>query len=567
FYVNHITYDIPDGITDEHLRKALTAAQSKHAVLRMGFCETGDARRPFAALVYNAEVVIVPFLKNSESQTAAGSSRDLVKQLHRPLWTAAIHCNHNANRLRLSIHHALYDADSLNLLLADLMQAVQGQDLGLPTNIDHILRITLEGENIGGKAFWSRALESSSFSPFPNLHPCMTDDTGVSASLHTSQLSLAELERLCHTRSCTIQAAGQAAWAVVLAAYLGETNVTFGTVYSTRSAAQHEGVMFPALSTVPVVCDTAETSTVMLEGMVDYNASMQRYRFTSMTEMQRYADRDLLFDTVFVYQKSSKRSAEMGTAWTIVDQTSAVDYAVSMELQAQPDGRLQLGLTTRNDIVPPAHGGLILEQYDHVLAEMLSRDDPSRTVHTERLHSMTPAKEPKLPTDVVLLHQWVEQGALSHPEKIALHFVQDFEGTALSHRTWTYAHLDARSNQVARLIRSYGVLSGSIVALCMDKCPDTAWAFVGILKAGCAFLPIDPDLPVARKQFILQDSRTQLVLIVGELRDEIPSETRTVDISNSTLDAFPTSKAGISELGGEALCYCLYTSSTTGEPK
>ncbi|KAK6441335.1 NRPS protein [Oleoguttula sp. CCFEE 5521] len=566
-YVNHITYDIPDGITDEHLRKGLTAVQSKHSVLRMGFCETGDPRRPFAALVYNAEAVTVPFLKDSESQTAAESSREMIKQLHRPLWTAAIHCNHNTNQLRISVHHALYDADSLDLLLADLMQAVQGQDLGPPTNIDHILRSTLEGENIDGKAFWSRALESSSLSPFPNLHPCITDDYGVSTSLHTSQLSRTELERLCHTRSCTIQAAGQAAWAVVLAAYLGETNVTFGTVYSTRSAAQHKGIMFPALSTMPVVCDTAESSTAIFEGMVDYNASMQRYRFTSMTEMQRYADRNLLFDTVFVYQKSSKRSAGMGTAWSIVDQTSAVDYAVSMELQARPDGRLQLGVTTRNDIVPPAHARLILEQYDHVLSEMLSGDSPSHTLHTERVHSITPAKEPKLPTDVVLLHQWVERGAALHPEKVALHFVQDFEGTAFSHRTWTYAQLDDRANQVAQLIRAHGVRSGSIVALCTEKCPDAAWAFVGILKAGCAFLPIDPELPVARKQFIMRDSTAQLMLTIGDLRDKMPSEPRLVDISNSTLDAFSTSKVDISVLSGEVLCYCLYTSGTTGEPK
>ncbi|OQO07881.1 hypothetical protein B0A48_06673, partial [Cryoendolithus antarcticus] len=566
-YVNHITYDIPDGITDEHLRKALTAVQSKHAVLRMGFCETGDARRPFAALVYSAGVLTVPFLRDGESQTAVESSRKLVKQLHRPLWTAAIQCNHNAKELRLSIHHALYDADGLNLLIADLMQAVQGQDLGPPTNFDHVLRSTLEGENIDGKAFWSRALESSSFSPFPNLHPCITDDTGVSTSLHTSLLSLTELERLCYTRSCTIQAAGQAAWAVVLAAYLGETNVTFGTVYSTRSAAQHEDVMFPALSTVPVVCDTAESSTAILEGMVDYNASMQRYRFTSMTEMQRYADRNFLFDTVFVYQKSSKRSAGQGTAWKIVDQTSAVDYVVSMELQAQPDGQIQLRVTTRNDIVPPARAGLILEQYDHVLAEMLSGDDLSHMVHTERLYSMTPAKKPKLPTEVVHLHQWVERGAALHPEKVALHFVLDFEGTASSHRTWTYAQLDDRANQVAQLIRSHGVRSGSIVALCMEKCPDAAWAFVGILKAGCAFLPIDPELPVARKQFIMRDSKAELMLTIGDLRDKTLSETRVVDISNSSLDAFPTLKVDISELSGEALCYCLYTSGTTGQPK
>jgi amino acid adenylation domain-containing protein len=102
----------------------------------------------------------------------------------------------------------------------------------------------------------------------------------------------------------------------------------------------------------------------------------------------------------------------------------------------------------------------------------------------------------------------------------------------------------------------------------MNKCPEASFAFVGILKAGCAFLALDPDLPQARKEFILKDSGAT-VFIVDETNNVQGKDlsVAVINISDSDLDAFPKSPVNVGFIDPQATCYCLYTSGTTGTPK
>lgn len=384
----------------------------------------------------------------------------------------------------------------------------------------------------------------------------------------TSSLPASMIEEYCRQEGATIQAIGQATWALLVSAYTGEPNLIFGTVFSGRSGMQGQATAFPSLSTVPVHCAVNKPGREVVADMVAYNASMHRYRFTPLADIQRSAGmaNRSLFDTVFVYQKStSTPSAHL--AWPMVQETAAVDYVASLELEMPAEGGILFHLTVDVGRIPRVHAELMLRQYDYTLAQlvghsgMLTNDIPS-------LLSISPARKAELLSDTKLLHHFVEAGAREHPHRPALEFVEGFNKNSTMSRTWTYQGLDQRANQVAHLLRGYDVKAGSIVAVRMHKCAEATFAFIGILKAGYSFLALDPELPEARQRFILQDSGASILLLDSQRTKAAPVvDTQAVQLSEPLLHQYSKAPVEPQALASNATCYCLYTSGTTGAPK
>src|SRR6202007_257413 len=90
----------------------------------------------------------------------------------------------------------------------------------------------------------------------------------------------------------------------------------------------------------------------------------------------------------------------------------------------------------------------------------------------------------------------------------------------------TYFELDRRSNQLANYLVSLGVSPDSLVAVCLDRSLELFVALLGILKAGAAYLPLDPSYPLARLSFMLADAGSPLLLTSEALADELPAQWR-----------------------------------------
>lgn len=164
-YVNHVTYEIPDGVSVADSQKAWSIVQRKHPALRMGFCPVDDPNRPFAMVLSNTQAVKVDFtsfeschdLESIEAQAA----EDIVRHLHRPAWRVATVQSTGRLVMVLSLHHALYDAESLQFLLTDFVKAINSQHLGPATSIDSLLTCALSAETAHrGEAatFWRESL-------------------------------------------------------------------------------------------------------------------------------------------------------------------------------------------------------------------------------------------------------------------------------------------------------------------------------------------------------------------------------------------------------------------------
>jgi amino acid adenylation domain-containing protein len=248
-------------------------------------------------------------------------------------------------------------------------------------------------------------------------------------------------------------------------------------------------------------------------------------------------------------------------------------YPVSIELVPTRD-KLDFRLTFRNDILPREQAKLLLDQLDWLLINTIDSPDSCCSDcygADSAIISVSPAKEAKIQSPVEFLHQFVEVNAREHPSKPALEFACRVSDGTLVKRSWTYQELDDLGNRYANFLTSNGACTGNLIAICFDKCPEAYLSILAILKAGCAYVGIDPDAPIARKSYIMEDSGSKLLLCTSEGKEELESLS---GINVIALDE-PSILDGISskppvldqqiKLGD--VCYCLYTSGTTGTPK
>jgi amino acid adenylation domain-containing protein len=238
------------------------------------------------------------------------------------------------------------------------------------------------------------------------------------------------------------------------------------------------------------------------------------------------------------------------------------------------EGELELRLTHRNDIIPEGQAKLLLEQLDDLLMDCLFSPESRSCEHygvQSSLLSITPAREPTIPSPVKLLHQFVEEGASEFPTRTAFEFVSSITPKGIEKRAWTYPELNNAGNRISALLQGLEVSPGNLVAICFDKCPEASFAILGILKSGCAFVALDPSAPMARKQFILQDSGSRILLCASDKRDELRAlsgvEVVALDEPGLLNDISSHPPVLARPIRPDDTCYCLYTSGTTGTPK
>jgi len=194
-----------------------------------------------------------------------------------------------------------------------------------------------------------------------------------------------------------------------------------------------------------------------------------------------------------------------------------------------------------------------------------------------------------------LVHALFEHWATTTPDAIAIRAIRTHESAEdsplISAHTknssnWSYARLNQRAEQIAALLQQHGVQPEHRVALYMRRSPDMIAAMLGIMKAGGCYVPVDPDYPDARLNFVLNDSGTTLVLTESQLAQRINalaeeslsdgSETNNENQSKRTFNPttilldqpFNTPKQLVKPaLTAANLMYMIYTSGSTGTPK
>jgi amino acid adenylation domain-containing protein len=157
------------------------------------------------------------------------------------------------------------------------------------------------------------------------------------------------------------------------------------------------------------------------------------------------------------------------------------------------------------------------------------------------------------------VYRIIEQQAAQTPNRVA---------AICDGAEWTYRQLNEYSNQLARHLRRQGIGEGSLVGVCVERSFQMLGAVLGVLKAGAAYLPLDPSHPASRLELVLSDSQLTLLLTQEHLTSRLHTSARVVCLdSEQTMWARESASNLPTQSSPDSLAYVIYTSGSTGRPK
>ena len=501
------------------------------------------------------------------------------EELHQLVWTH---------------HHLLLDGWSMPLLMAEFASfyeaSARGEEpvLPAPRPYGDFIEWLEEQDTRAAEAFWRTALAGFDRPtqlvlerPARERGPSGWDERETRLSEEATR-GLGEYVRRHRLTASTVVLG---AWGLLLARTSGEKDVVFGVTVSGRPAelAGAESMVGLFINTLPLRVRVDEDADVVswLQSLQQAQAEARRFEHTPLARIQGWSDAPRgrpLFESIVVFENYPlvagrfDRCADLA----IRDVRLAEKTNYPLTVTALPGERMTVSIAFDTGRFDP-------EAIERMLAHLRTLVEgivSSTTGPLARLEMLTSEEhgqvrgewarlprpfpqEPSAraePAGARCLHRLFEEQAHRSPEAVALRCGTD---------ELTYAELDRRSNRLARALRREGVGPESRVGVCLDRTNDLLVAILGVLKAGAAYLPLDPTYPPQRLAFMISDARAAVILTreaqAGLLPQDGPPRLR-MDADGARIAA--ESDAPLDGVAtGANLAYIIYTSGSTGLPK
>jgi amino acid adenylation domain-containing protein len=365
-----------------------------------------------------------------------------------------------------------------------------------------------------------------------------------------------------------------AGFQLLVGRYSGAGDLTVTTVVANRMQPEVEQLIGFFVNTLILRARLAEGLSFrdhLLRARAEMLAAAehQEVSFEQVVEAvrpERAAGEIPFFQTLFVLQNTARQEAELPgltlAGETAESGTARVDLA--LELFAGPDGFFG-SWEYRADLFDATTIARLAEQLCHLL--QAAADDPQAAVLA--LPLLAPAERQQI------LVEWNQSGTPA-PDDRAVHEVVAGLAAARPAATalvfpggsWTYGELERRAGALALRLRARGVGAETIVALCAERSPEMVMGALAVLKAGGAYLPLDPGYPAERLLFLWEDAGRPLVLAPEALFAVLPEPARARwEPLPARGEEAPQLDFETVPVDGDQLAYVIYTSGSTGRPK
>ncbi|GIF04581.1 non-ribosomal peptide synthetase [Actinoplanes siamensis] len=479
--------------------------------------------------------------------------------------------------LVLTAHHVLIDGWSMPLLMRDLLllYASGGDPAALPAPRDfgEFLSWRARQDEQESARVW--AAELAGVEEPTLLAPGAAGTGGKGVDQVDVVLPPDEARALVRRAAewgVTVNTLVQGAWALLLGQLTGRQDVLFGATVSGRPPAvpDVDSMVGMFINTLPVRVEFVPGDPLarVLTRLQSRQAGLLDHHYYGLTGIQQATGLKSLFDTLVVFESypvdkdglDAAADAADGIAFTGLRPSTATNYPLT--LMAAADPHLQLFLQYARGVLDRDTVRVVAARLGRLLRQIVA--DPGLTV--ARLDLLEPAEREQLltafnataaPTPQVTVPALVEAQAARTPDAVAV--VAD--GASL-----TYREVNARADRLARELLGRGVAPESVVAVSLPRSADLVVALLAVLKAGGAYLPVDPRYPSHRLAAVLEQARPCLVLTDSATVGVLPGH-HAPDVLLDTLDLSGDHTGPGVRLHTRQLAYVMYTSGSTGQPK
>jgi len=493
--------------------------------------------------------------------------------------------------LMLTMHHIVSDGWSLGVLVRELGTLYEAFRRGAPSPLPDLpiqyadyaawQRDWLEGETLGHQlAYWRRQLDGVPPAlelPTDRARPPAQSYAGSNITFEIDAAVVARLRAVGRAHHATLFMTCLAAFALLLQRYTSQDDIVVGSPIANRTRLEVEPLVGFFVNTLALRTD--------LSGDPTFVALLERVR---QTALDAYAHQDLpferlvdelqperdlslnpLFQVMFALQNAPVEPLEIGGLR--VDPVDLPAHSALFDLVLdlwETDATLTANLQFNTDLFDRATVQRMSGHYRRLLLSIA--DGPGRPIsalswvteqETTQLLRQSRGPRRSYPIDRAV-HRLFESAVQATPDAIAVRH----DGRSVS-----YDALNRRANQIANWLRAHGVAPNEFVGIVEPRGSDCLAAMLGAMKAGGAFVPIDPTYPVERIEYMLADSGVGTVVTRAEFAPLVQHQDRERPRRLLCLDRDPLDPGGDDVLsaahGDGGLAYMLYTSGSTGRPK
>lgn len=491
--------------------------------------------------------------------------------------------------LQLTIHHIISDGWSMNILVEELTALytalIQGQPSPLtPLPIQYVdfalwQRQWLQGTVLQSQlAYWKKQLAGAATIlslPTDRPRPAMQTVRGAHQSFTLSVELTEALKTLSKKASVTLFMTLLAAFDILLYRYTGQTDILVGSPNASRNRPEIQGLIGYFLNILLLRADMSDNPslTEFLQQVRKTALAAYAHQDVPVEELIEALQpvRDLsytpLFQVMFILDSATPISQMQlpGLTWssmTIENYTSKLDLTLTLE---NTDQGLVGEWEYNTDLFDATTITRMTEHYRNLLEGMVAHSEQriaELPLLSTREHQQLLLEWNSTQTEYPhkCIHQLFEEQVERTPNAVAVVF---------ANQQFTYQELNNRANQLANYLHELEITPNTLIGICIERSLDIFVSILGILKAGGVYVPLDPDYPPERLDYMFRDSQISMLLTTKELVTQIPEHHLQVVYLDGDWDVIATKseKNLVSDLQPENLAYVIYTSGSTGRPK
>lgn len=586
-----------EGALEEScLRRTLEKILVRHESLRMSFgAESGT---PYQAITEPSGCDLrVDDLTQLEAQERDARVMALASQERSEAFDLASGQLLRARLLRLSqyeyvllltVHHIAFDGWSRNLLMRELTVIYDAERRGLPAplpvlEVQYADYAVWQREWLNSPAceqqlhYWQKRLRD-----LPTLdlasdrrRPPVHSFAGAMRSRTVNTAVWEGVHSLSRRAGVTPFIVLFAAFTVLMHRYSGQDDVVVGSPVANRNRSEIEGLVGCFVNSLVLRTDVAGDPTFLelldrvKEGALEAytHQDLPFDALVQVMEPKRDPSRNPLFQVMFALQADGSRSIEGEELRISVVPIQVETTRFDLECYLIPDaGTLKVQIVYSTELFDASTIDRMLAHFEHVLDRSIS--EPLLPVSRIDLLGMA-ERRGLLENSVGRMFENATKETLLSRFRTAVRRDPQAPALYFGNRSLSYGELDSTSNRIANHLRSLGAAVDIPVAVLLERSIEMVVAWLAVLKSGAAYLPMDPENPDARLQYMLSDSAATVLISNRSLARRVAAfagNLLRIDEDAALLESENESEPAV-DPAAESLAYLIYTSGSTGLPK
>ncbi|MBQ4469666.1 MAG: amino acid adenylation domain-containing protein, partial [Synergistaceae bacterium] len=487
-----------------------------------------------------------------------------------PVRLTAYELPNNEMLLHIAIHHIAFDGGSSQILTDELLQRLNGITPEKLPDLSDIAGDDHNEEYKAGFEFYREMFKGgvpANEMPVKCTRPQVIPAADEITHLHFDNCVLSAIQRAAKYFRVTDFEFIFAAVSMVVAQYCASDDVVLGIPSNMRNA-RSKNIIGMFVNSAPVRVMPVRTKTVreFLAEVSQIVRAATRTAWLPFSEIVKEfvpvndTSRNPVFDVSVNYllTEHEKKSGNVSITLNSVLQKMKRDFVITIYRE---DSTIDMLLAYSPELYEPALIGRFLQQLDSTIRAMTNFSDEIdintalKLPETQLAELEALSMSAKADIPVQLLHKIFENAVYSVPDRVAL---------IADDKSMTFNELNTEANKIAWSLISKGVKKGDSVVLLLPRRSSYFSALFGVLKAGAAFIPCDPEYPAERVRHIINDSGAVFIITAHEHISDYPKE-RVLAIDDLLLSEKQENPDV--NLTGDDLAYMIYTSGSTGVPK